>query len=240
MSQKIRAARRMLEFAAVAFAAQLGAAPAAEPTQLERQLDSALASPALKGARVAALVVDQASGNVLYRRDAELALVPASNQKILTSLAALSAFGPAFRFTTQVYADREPDAEGAVEFLALKGGGDPGLTSEAFWRLAADLRLGGLRRVKGGILLDDTAFDAERWHPSWKPVSARAYHAPVGALTVNYGTFAIAVTPGAAEGAPVGIAIDPLVPLLRSVNRATTAAAGGWPPRSARSAAGLT
>ena len=226
MSLGNRAVRRTLGIALIALATHLSAAQAAEKTLLERRLDSALASRALKGARVAALVVDQNDGSVLFQRDADLALVPASNQKILTSLAALHAFGPTFRFTTQVFADRAPDAAGAVEFLVLRGGGDPGLTSEEYWRLAADLRLKGLRSVTGGILLDDGAFDAVRWHPSWKTISARAYHAPVGALTANYGTFAVAVAPGGGEGAPVVVAIDPVVPLLRPVNRATTSAAG--------------
>jgi len=215
-----------LAFAVVASATQLATATAPEQTPLQRRLDSALANPALKGAKIAALVVDQKDGKVLYRRDAERALVPASNQKILTSVAALSVFGPTHRFTTQVFADRAPDGEGAVEFLMLKGGGDPGLTSEEFWRLAADLRLKGLRRVTGGILLDDAAFDAVRWHPSWLSVSARAYHAPVGSLTVNYGTFAIAVAPGASVGAPAVVSIDPVVSLLRPINRAITGAAG--------------
>lgn len=226
VSPKNRTVLGALGLAFGVFAANIAAAQAAEKTQLERRLDSALASRALKGARIAALVVSQDDGRVLYRRDAQRMLVPASNQKILTSLAVFRAFGPTFRFVTQIFADRVPDAEGSVEFLALKGSGDPGLTSEDFWRLAADLRREGLRRVTGGILLDDSAFDAVRWHPSWKTVSARAYHAPVGALTANYGTFAVAVAPGATEGAPVAVSIDPVVPLLRPVNRATTSAAG--------------
>ena len=69
----------------------------------------------------------------------------------------------------------------------MRGGGDPALTSEEIWRLAADLRARGLRRVSGPLILDDSGFDRERWHPSWGSVSARAYHAPVGALTANYG-----------------------------------------------------
>ena len=59
---------------------------------------------------------------------------------MLTALAALEFWGPAHRFTTRVVADRVPDAEGAVGWLAVVGDGDPSLTSEHWWRLAADLR----------------------------------------------------------------------------------------------------
>jgi D-alanyl-D-alanine carboxypeptidase/D-alanyl-D-alanine-endopeptidase (penicillin-binding protein 4) len=195
---------------------------------LEERLDAALRDPGLRGARVAALVVELESGAELYARDPDRALVPASNMKVLTAIAALSAFGPAHRFTTEVFAPARPDAEGAVAELLVRGGGDPALTSEEVWRLAADLRRLGLRRVRGGLVLDDSAFDSQRWHPSWGPVSARAYHAPVGALGVNYGAYAVTATPGASPGDPVHVEVDPAIAYFPLVNRARTG-----PPRSA-------
>jgi D-alanyl-D-alanine carboxypeptidase/D-alanyl-D-alanine-endopeptidase (penicillin-binding protein 4) len=149
-------------------------------------------------------------------------MIPASNVKVLTAIATLSALGPAHRFTTEVLAPDLPDADGAVVQLVVRGGGDPALTSEEIWRLAADLRRLGLRRVKEGLLLDDSAFDAERWHPSWGPVSARAYHAPVGALAVNYGSYSVTATPGASPGDPVHVEVDPSLAYFPLVNRATT------------------
>ena len=189
---------------------------------IEERLDHALRDPGLRGARVAALVVEREGGGVLYARDADRAMIPASNMKVLTAIATLSAFGPAHRFTTEILAPLLPDAEGAVAQLAIRGGGDPALTSEDVWRLAADLRRIGLRRVKEGLLLDDSAFDGQRWHPSWGPVSARAYHAPVGALAVNYGAYSVTATPGANPGDPVHVEVDPAVTYFPLVNRATT------------------
>ena len=171
-------------------------------------------------------MVGRDDGRVLYARDPDRALVPASNQKILTALAVLSALGPTHRFTTEIFSDAPPDSDGGVGWLAIRGGGDPALTSEDLWRLSADLRRLGVRRVRGDLLLDDTAFDDERWHPSWGPISARAYHAPVGALSVNYGAFAAVVAPGPASGTPVRVTIDPPVPFLRLSNRANTGPIG--------------
>ena len=120
---------------------------AGEPT-LSGALEAALSVRGLRGARVAALVVDADTGQALFTRDADRPMVPASNLKVLTALAALEAFGPTHRFTTRVLADAPPDADGAVEWLYLQGGGDPSLTSESWWRLCADLRLAGLRKVR--------------------------------------------------------------------------------------------
>src|SRR5262245_19482541 len=89
-------------------------ASAARAADLEARLEAALGAPGLRGARLAALVVELEGGGVLYAHDPDRALVPASNMKVLTAIAALSAFGPAHRFTTEVFAAARPDAEGAV------------------------------------------------------------------------------------------------------------------------------
>jgi D-alanyl-D-alanine carboxypeptidase/D-alanyl-D-alanine-endopeptidase (penicillin-binding protein 4) len=75
----------------------------AEPT-LSGALDASLGVRGLRGARVAALVVDAEAGHVLFARDADRAMVPASNLKVLTALAALEALGPTHRFVTHVFA----------------------------------------------------------------------------------------------------------------------------------------
>lgn len=193
-----------------------------EAADLGPRLDAALRHRGLRGAQIGALVVDAADGSVLYAREADRALVPASNVKILTAIAVLAAFGPSHRFATEVLADRAPDAEGAVSTLYIRGGGDPALTSEQLWRLAADLRRGGLRRVTDAVVVDASLFDGERWHPSWGAVSSRAYNAPISSFSANYGAFAVQVSPGAASGDALKVVVDPPVPSLRLVNRART------------------
>jgi serine-type D-Ala-D-Ala carboxypeptidase/endopeptidase (penicillin-binding protein 4) len=136
-------------------------------------------------------------------------------------------FGHAHAFTTRVYADAAPDSEGAVATLYVRGGGDPGLTSEDYWRLAADLHRLGLRRVRGDLVIDDSLFDGERWHPSWQPTSSRAYVAPVGALMANYSAYAVAVAAGSENGKPVEVAVDPPIGFFRVTNQARTGTGRG-------------
>jgi D-alanyl-D-alanine carboxypeptidase/D-alanyl-D-alanine-endopeptidase (penicillin-binding protein 4) len=200
-------------------------APRAAADPFEARLEAALAAPALRGARVSALVVSERDGRVLFAREPDRALTPASNQKLLTALAALAAWGPGHRFRTALVAERPIDAEGAVGSLFVVGGGDPGLTSEQWWRLAADLRARGLARVRD-LVLDDLLFDPVRWHPSWGAVSTRAYHGPVGALNANYGAFTTWVQAGARAGDPVSVRIDPPVDYFEVVNRARTGRRG--------------
>jgi D-alanyl-D-alanine carboxypeptidase/D-alanyl-D-alanine-endopeptidase (penicillin-binding protein 4) len=211
--------------AVAALLLSLGSARAHGETLVSR-LDAVLATPALRGARVAALVVDAADGRVLFARDPDLALAPASNQKRLTALAVLSTLGPAHRFVTRALADRTPDAEGGVETLALQGGGDPGLGTEEWGRFAAALARTGLRHVRGSLLLDASVLDAQRWHPSWGAVPDRGYLGPVAGLSANSGAYQVYVSPGAEPGAAPRVEIDPVVPYLSVVVRAVTVAAG--------------
>src|SRR5262249_51270399 len=70
------------------------------------------------GRHVGAVVTDLATGQVLFSRQAGSPFVPASNAKLLTAVAALSALGPSARFTTRVVAGARPGS------LTLAGGGD--------------------------------------------------------------------------------------------------------------------
>lgn len=193
---------------------------------LDRALARALSAPAFRGVELSVLVVERDSGARVFEHNATQALIPASNQKLLTAAAALQAFGAAHRFETRLVARGAIDPAGAVDGLCVIGAGDPALTSEDWWRLAADLRRAGLREVRGEICLDDSIFDAERWHPSWKPVSARAYHAPISGLAANYGAFAVEIGPGLSAGDPARVDLDPPLNHFALRNRATTAARG--------------
>ncbi len=207
-------------------AALIGLGSAAPALGGSAALQSALQHRGFHGARLGVLVQRADDGRPLFEHNPDTALTPASNLKVLTALAALDTFGPAHQFTTAISVDALPDAAGAVGTLYVRGGGDPALTSEQWWRLAADLRRGGLRSVRGDIVLDDSFFEAQGWNPAWGAPSARAFHAPIAALSANYGAFAAAVRPGAQPGEPLLVDIDPPLPYLAVVNRGRTAAAG--------------
>lgn len=193
---------------------------AAEP--LADRIDALVSKGALAQAKVGVLVERASDGATLYARGADQLFIPASNQKILTVLASLVRFGPTHRFTTRTWAPQPIDGDGAVAELLVEGGGDPALGSEDWWRLAADLRREGLRHVAGNVRIDDSLFAGPSWHPSWGALSARAYHAPVGALSANYGAFVVSVWPRDTTGSAPRVSVDPPVAYLRLRNLART------------------
>jgi D-alanyl-D-alanine carboxypeptidase/D-alanyl-D-alanine-endopeptidase (penicillin-binding protein 4) len=208
-----------------------------QPDALGARLESALAVRGLRGAKVGVLVADAESGATLFARQPDRALIPASNLKILTALAVGSEFGPTHRFATELRVGARPDAQGVVPWLAVRGGGDPTLTSEQWWRMAADLARLGVRRVAGGVFLDASAFDGERWHPSWGTPTQRAYFGPVAALSANYGAFSVVVEP-ASSGEPARVRVDPPVAYLRLLAQARTGPPGARPTLAVHRRAG--
>jgi D-alanyl-D-alanine carboxypeptidase/D-alanyl-D-alanine-endopeptidase (penicillin-binding protein 4) len=132
---------------------------------LARGISKALASHGFGGPGTGVAVADIASGEVIYRRNGWRALVPASTEKLYTTVGALSALRPDFRFaTTVVGAGTRAGATWRGD-LYLVGSGDPTLSSYDISALAAQVRARGIRHISGRIRGDETIFDASRWGP---------------------------------------------------------------------------
>jgi D-alanyl-D-alanine carboxypeptidase/D-alanyl-D-alanine-endopeptidase (penicillin-binding protein 4) len=153
-------------FLASAFAAALLAPPAGAAT-LRARLQAALTG--FTGSGTAALAVDLATGRVVYAHRAQTALLPASNEKLVVTYAALEALGPAFRIQTSVLGEGRLGPGGVwTGNLVLKGGGDPTLDRAGLARLAENVRAAGVSRVTGSLVADESWFDTKRSGPGWK------------------------------------------------------------------------
>jgi|HigsolmetaAR201D_1030396.scaffolds.fasta_scaffold01671_4 D-alanyl-D-alanine carboxypeptidase/D-alanyl-D-alanine-endopeptidase (penicillin-binding protein 4) len=116
-----------------------------------------------------AMVVDLDDGRVLFSRRADASLVPASNQKLFVTAAALLELGPDHTLTTAVHPapGAAIDASGRLKGdLYLVGGGDPTLDDAGLRALVTRLREAGLRRIDGAVVGDESLFDTLRGGPA--------------------------------------------------------------------------
>jgi D-alanyl-D-alanine carboxypeptidase len=128
-------------------------------TQLQQSVRAALSQPSVSGRQLSALIIDEATGQVLYEENPDLTLRPASNTKLFTTAAALALLGPDHRFETRVVAAAAPDGAGNVSGdLTLLGDHDftwsTSFYSSARWpldQLAGQLYAAGVRRVAGQL-----------------------------------------------------------------------------------------
>jgi D-alanyl-D-alanine carboxypeptidase/D-alanyl-D-alanine-endopeptidase (penicillin-binding protein 4) len=218
---------KILAIAAPVVAALVAAAPVRAGGDPSRELEAALrgiddAAP-LSSARTGVAVVDVESGAVLYAKDPDVLLNPASNVKLVTSAAALARLGPDFQFETEIYVDGAAGQPSAPKALHVKGKGDPSLVTERLWALAGDLAHLGIRRV-GDVVVDESFFDGERLGPGFdQETGDKSYLAPTGAASLNWNTIAVHVAPGERRGAKARVELEPASDLFELEVRAITA-----------------
>jgi len=200
-----RPSRRLLVLSACAVLAVAASAawPARESNDrpstgvLAARLDAFLAKYDLSAGRLGILISDGESGRVLYARNENLPLKPASNCKILTTAAAFHYLGREYQYKTLV-AQRGPQRGDTLEGdLAIVGSGDPSISGRfvanhdrtaIFRHWAEALRRRGIRRIAGDIVGIDEAFDTQTQALGW-PDEERGewYCAEISALTFNEG-----------------------------------------------------
>src|SRR5918995_919689 len=130
----------------------------------------------------------------------DMPLFPASNQKVLTAMGALSVLGPDARFTTEVR--WAPDGS-----LVVTAGGDPSLRARgphSLDALAAQVRAAGITTVPGAIVVDESRQDSVRRAAGWQDWQFPTYAGPLSALMVDRNRYrrdpAFLADPGIAHG----------------------------------------
>jgi D-alanyl-D-alanine carboxypeptidase/D-alanyl-D-alanine-endopeptidase (penicillin-binding protein 4) len=148
------------------------------------------------------LVVTE-GGKVVFERNPDGAVTPASTMKLLTATAVLARIDPSTRLTTTVASLLKPDATGTIRAdVYLVGGGDPVLGTIAYRRhftrqprlvngieaLADRLVAAGVRHVVGRIVGDDGRYERRRYGATWPARYITANETgPLSALSVNDG-----------------------------------------------------
>lgn len=188
------------------------AGPPASAADLRVRVDAALADASVRKYHGGVCIAEVATGNVLYASRADELFIPASNIKLLTTAAALDQLGPDFAFVT-TFATRGGD-------LLVFASGDPGLGDEriaarnkrtidaAFVAAAAALKQRGILRIHD-VLVDDTVFDNENFHPNWSEAQrGRWYEAEVSGFNYNDNCVDIRLAP-AEDGAASAVTLTP-------------------------------
>jgi len=125
-----------------------------------------------------AMLITAPDGKIIFSKNSEKILIPASTLKIFTALAALHYLGPDYKFITEFYLDNDIN-------LKIKGYGDPLLISEALLEISRTL--GAKIKIVSDIILDDSYFAQPLTIPGVSS-STQPYDAPNGALCVNFNT----------------------------------------------------
>jgi len=201
-------------------------------SKLSGQIESAIESEKILDGDIGVKLVCLPEGNTLYQKNADSLFVAASNNKLITTAAALHFLGPEYKFRTTLYATGTRHKNGLLDGdILLRGGGDPNIsgrfyngdTTAVFRRMIKELKKLGIKRVRGSVIGDDTFFDRQYVHPDWKNERLdRWYAAPSSALALNDNCINFVVSPGPKAGSAAKIRIAPLTRYVKIYNKCIT------------------
>ncbi len=222
-------------FARPLFLLLLLAAPA-QAQDWQAQLDALLDDPDFADAHWGVHVLDLATGETLYARNAQKNFIPASVMKLFSTAAALDGLGPDFRYTTTLYLDGEVRDGTLTGHLVVRGSGDPTISDRRFeknyprdgdaaalFRAWADsLKARGVTFVSDHVIGDDDVFDDTELGNGWAwDDEPSPYAAEISGLSFNEGRVTVTAT-GTRVGRRANLRIDGGTDYVYFINRTET------------------
>ncbi len=201
----------------------LGLSYAADPADtlpdFTAYVDGLLDHPSLRGASWSVLICSFDDDSVVYQRDPDRRLIPASVAKVVTSAVAIDALGPDYRFTTTIAATHAIDGNGRLKGdLLVQAGGDPtidakyvdSLRSPMLFSWADSLRARGLQQIDGDIVMRMWPYRREVSSPDWEVGDVNDRFGPtVDGFGFHSNVCQVVVLPGSCVGAPALLSVEP-------------------------------
>lgn len=164
---------------------------------------------------IASLCVADAAGTVIFERNAQVGLAPASCQKLFTSVAAFDLLGPDYRYRTRIGYKGKITRDVLSGDLYIAGSGDPTLGSWRYDSTKEEAVLGrwvqavqraGIKSYTGTIILDNRSWGTDAIPRGWIWEDIGNYYG-AGAWGVNWheNQYDLRLQTGGSVGDPVKI-----------------------------------
>jgi serine-type D-Ala-D-Ala carboxypeptidase/endopeptidase (penicillin-binding protein 4) len=164
------------------------------PQRIQLALNKLQTDSQFRHAITAITVADLQTGKIVFERNSQLALAPASTQKIITSIAAFEVLGAAFRYETIISYDGNIKDSVLAGNIYVLGSGDPTLGSnrwkytnerEVMDKIVAAIKKTGIKKIIGEIICGNNSFSAQAIPGGWPWEDIGSYYG-AGAYAVNW------------------------------------------------------
>ena len=186
----------------------------AQETTPEQIVSNLASDPAFNTAYISIKAV-RGDGEEIMSLNGDKMLAPASNMKLITTGAALSALGPEYCFTTDLAYDGHISDGTLHGNLYIVGNGDPLIGSkdsvateltETFAQWEKALEKAGIKKIEGYVVGDGRWMNGMGEDPTWQHGDLGTYYgAAVTGLMFYENMMSFSVVPGKALGEPIDI-----------------------------------
>jgi len=191
----------------------------------------------LKHAAVSLCVMDAKTGRIVFARNEQLGLAPASCQKIFTSIAAFEILGTDYRYKTELSYSGNIIAGNLQGDIYLVGHGDPSLGSWRFLqtrdtvlirKFYEAMTLAGIQKIAGKIIAVGNSFETQGTPDGWIWQDIGNYYgAGCWGLNWHENQYDLTLQSGNAQGDPVRVLdIEPAIRTDLLVNELKTGSPG--------------
>lgn len=182
--------------------------------QLSNALKKLEADSQFKHAIISMYVLDSKTGKVVFDKNAQIGLAPASCQKVVTSVSAFEILGKDFRYKTELEYSGSIKGEMLYGSLYLTGYGDPTLAS---WRYSTTKEQNLMNRwinilkqnkisSLNSFVIDDLRYSSQLIPGGWPWEDIGNYYgAGCGAINWRENQFDVILKAGDSEGQPVNV-----------------------------------
>lgn len=208
----------------------------APPVELHRDIASIIQTGYVDGGIIGISILSLRDGVIWYQQNETKSFIPASTNKLVTTMLALHNLSSNYQFTTRLFTDGRVNEinDGVLQGnLILQGGGDPLLEPADLLTLATRLANGNalpgipaIKVVKGKILTDETFFPCAGplLGKGWEKEDLPWYYAaPANALSCSRNALTITAE-GTDDGKPAVLTITPYSCLFSIVHLVNTRA----------------
>lgn len=224
-------------FLFISFLLNLGAIAQTVPAKLAAAIKKLEADEQFKHAMLGMQVVESNSGKVVFEKNSQTGLAPASCQKIITSVSAFELLGRSYQYKTSLGYEGKIGDKKLTGNLYLIASGDPTLGS---WRyggtsvenitrqLMGSLKKAGIDAIEGDIIIDDSKWESQGTPRGWIWEDVGNYFG-AGARGLNWheNQYDLKLRPGQNVGDSVAIlSTEPELQAWTMINELKTGPAG--------------
>ena len=205
---------------------------AASYASLQTSLNKIMADSRMTSSANSVTVRKASTGEIVYQKNGDRGITPASTLKILTASAALETLGENYRFSTDVLTNGSVAKGTLYGNLYLRGKGDPTLLKKDFDHFASILSNRGVKRLSGHIIGDDSWYDADRLSPGISKEDETYYYAAqISALSLSPNTdydagSVIVDAKPTVSGRNAKVTLTPATNVVRIINQSKTVPKG--------------